>query len=313
MLYAQLCGGLGNQMFQYACARALSERLGQELCLDFSFYNATPSAEQDPRGLFELFSYNIKYDSLIFSWRELHERYGPKHRQSEALLRFYEGFSKTFGKNSRAAAERLCAPFANFGFGLYACEDRFIKEYPTRSHDAVMTGYRQSERYFKAIASEIKKELRLKTPPSKDDAALYEQIRSSEAVCVHVRRGDYASKELAGLYLVCTPEYYSRGAQLLAQKTEDPVFYVFSDDPDWAKNNIRLEGETVCIKGSRRACEELRLMSACRHFVISNSSFSWWAQYLCEREKGTVVAPSRWYANGRKTDIYQNNWQLLDC
>lgn len=310
MLFAQLCGGLGNQMFQYAAARALSSESGLALCLDLSFYNASGADAGSLETISPLFRYNIKYDGVIRDWGELHARCGPLYERYERLAGFYDGIERRRGPDARFRAERLCSPFANAVLGVYLCNDRYLKERPALRSAAFTAGYRQSERYFSAVADEIRAELTLKTPVPRELEPLYERISSCEAACVHVRRGDYLA---GGGHLVCTPEYYKRAAELIAERAPNAVFFVFSDDPDWARENITLIGETVYVEGGHPAYEDLRLMSACRSFALSNSSFSWWAQYLSGLEGRAVVAPSRWYADGKRTDIYQDFWQLLGC
>lgn len=310
MLFVQMSGGLGNQMFEYACGRAASQKYALPLCLDLSFYNAREEDLSDLAAIAPLFRYNIKYDAVIRNWGELHERCGPLYRRYEKLARFYDGFERRFGTNARYFPERLCAPFANKLLGVYLCNNRLLREYRPLRSAIYSAGYRQSERYFEEISGEIRAELTLKSPVPRALEPIYNQITGCEAACVHVRRGDYLAQ---GSHLVCTPQYYADAARYIKEHASAAVFFVFSDDAAWARENIKLGGETVYIEGGHPAEEDLRLMSACRHFAMSNSSYSWWAQYLSGRENRIVTAPSRWYSDGLKTDIYQDFWHLIDC
>lgn len=310
MLFVQMCGGLGNQMFQYAYGRAASLKFGLPLCLDLSFYNAREDDFIDLARISPLFNYNIKYDSVIRSWGELHERCGPLYQRYKRLAGFYDGLERRSGSNARFYAEKLCAPFANKLLGVYLCDNRLLIEHRPLRSEVFSAGYRQSERYFSEISNDICRELTLKNPVPRELEPVYRHIVGCDGVCVHVRRGDYLA---AQGHLVCTPQYYESAARYIKERVPSAVFFVFSDDPEWARENIKLPDETVVIERGHPAEEDLRLMSACRHFAMSNSSYSWWAQYLSQREGRIVVAPSRWFANGLKTDIYQDFWHLIDC
>ena len=87
---------------------------------------------------------------------------------------------------------------------------------------------------------------------------------------------------------------------------------MFSDDIEWVKNNIYTGCVTYYEDGTDPVWEKLRLMSACKHFVVSNSTFSWWAQYLSENEKKIVISPSEWYLDSRKNDLQSKQWILLE-
>jgi hypothetical protein len=91
----------------------------------------------------------------------------------------------------------------------------------------------------------------------------------------------------------------------------DCVFYLFSDQPELARQLLRMPENTVMEQGNDPDYEKLRVMSGCRHFILSNSSFSWWAQWLSVREDKTVIAPDHWYKVDVPCDIYQEGWILL--
>lgn len=307
-----MCGGLGNQMFEYAYARALQRRLELPLCLDFSFFNISDNVVHTPRDVSALFRYNIEYDDMIFAWSDVHARYGPRYAQHERFARAFDGIERAFGPSGRFLAERFCASFENF-LGVYLCEDRYIREFSSSRSAVMCSGYRQSERYFCDFSEDIRHELTLTDAIPFDLRSIYQRISGCSAVCVHVRRGDYTAPGVAEQHLVCTPKYYSDAAKYITSRVPGAVLFVFSDDIEWARANIFFESEVVFVEQGHPAHEDLRLMSACRHFVLSNSSFSWWAQYLSDGTDKLVCAPPHWFANGKKTDIYQSNWQLIDC
>ena len=105
--------------------------------------------------------------------------------------------------------------------------------------------------------------------------------------------------------------------QVLGKSLNIPVFIVFSDDLKWVRNHLKLEEHFPNVKfvyesGNDSVEEKIRMMTMCKHFIISNSSFSWWAQYLCPNEDKIVVAPNMWFTNGSKNGLYMDSWNLID-
>ncbi len=179
-----------------------------------------------------------------------------------------------------------------------------------------LRGYWQSDRYFSDISSTIRKELTYPEPPTGKNAELLARIREEDAICLHIRRGDYVSDpHTAAFHGVCSSAYYDRAIARLLPVAKKPIFYVFSDDPEWARSNIIPPGETIYV--DHNSCtepfEDLRLMSACRHFVIANSSFSWWAAWLSDRAGKQVIAPQKWFQSEEKdtSDQTPTDWYRI--
>ena len=182
--------------------------------------------------------------------------------------------------------------------------------------EAYLIGYWQNEKYFAPIADTIRAEFTLKQPLSAASAAVAREMEASEAVGVHVRRGDYAhnpgTRQKHGL---CSLEYYQTCARQILRQHPRAAFYVFSDDPQWAAENLDLGGPRVLVdhNGPERDYEDLHLLSRCRHFIIANSSFSWWAAWLSNWPDKHVFAPKRWLASVQydASDIVPAGWQRV--
>ena len=153
----------------------------------------------------------------------------------------------------------------------------------------------------------IRKELQIKDELEGKNKKVYEEIKKSNSVCVHIRRGDY----VGSFYEVCTKEYYLDAIKLMNKKVKNTHFYIFSDDISWAKENLGLKDVTY-IDWKNNQYQDLKLMSSCKNFIMSNSSFSYWAQFLSENEEKVVIAPSKWFKNGKKIDIYEDSWNLIE-
>mgnify|MGYP001027583173 CR=1 FL=1 len=161
-------------------------------------------------------------------------------------------------------------------------------------------------------------ELTPASPPDPENAlwlAEIEQERNS--VSLHVRRGDYVRNlKFAAHHGSCTPEYYARALEHVTERMgTTPVIYVFADEPDWVVENMPLPGEVKVIRhnDAARNYEDIRLMSACRHHIIANSSFSWWGAWMNPRADKIVAAPDTWFADPASVnpDIWAQGWTRI--
>ncbi len=142
------------------------------------------------------------------------------------------------------------------------------------------------------------------------------QIESTNAVSLHIRRGDYVKvKETNDFHGVCSIAYYETAIELITNKINDPVFYIFSDDMDWVKKNFNIRQNHVFVDANDAATnyEDMRLMSLCKHNIIANSSFSWWGAWLNPSSSKTVIAPKKWMKDPsiETIDLIPGNWIRL--
>ncbi len=294
MVIFRIRGGLGNQLFQYAAGRGVSSKLGTNLYLSWSPW------DQDP-WVYGLDYFNTKgnkaKDSMLFGLAGL-------FRRQNLFDRLY----------SYATLLRI----AKIVFASYHAEKGlpFSQEvYSKNGH--YIGGFWQTEKYFKDIQDEIRKEVTLKEPLSTYSQSIMDQIRVTNAVSLHVRRGDYVTREKAAKWHgVCSPEYYKAAVELILKKVPAPHFFLFSDDYEWTKENFKwLPVAYTCVNNpSDKNYEDLMLMSACKHHIIANSSFSWWGAWLNPRKDKIVIAPKQWFANAPKNDprdIVPEEWVRL--
>lgn len=291
MIRLNIYAGLGNQMFEYAFARALAEESGdKEIYLNPSFsffinlYN-TPSKLNKRTNCLNHFvlNENVKVMSS-FKGTML----GLKDFLKFGFISFIGGVDKKkYKKRSKRGNYIVTYPVSWEYFehsSFFAKNKRII-------------GTFLSEKFFYNIKDIIKKEFLVKTEPSEDNKKMIEEISGCNAVCVHIRRGDFLNSKHSSYFNVCNQDYYKKGIEYIAQHTTDPIFYIFSNNSDsinWIKNNYCFDYPVRYIDLNNPDYEELRLMSKCKHFVMSNSSFSWWASYLSDNENKIVVAPEPW-------------------
>lgn len=288
-IVVKLSGGLGNQLFQYAVGRSLAIRNQRNLRLDRRFLDGANNAT------YGLHQFNI--DASLSGIEDGIKRPPLKrdHKIAYYLWRHLRLAPKRFVERNLSFEPRLLEPISN----IY------------------LEGYWQSERYFSDIAETIRNDLKIITTPSQQNAEVLEKIYASPAVSLHVRRGDYLHPVTQAVHGSCKTSYYLNAVRLIAEKTKvEPVVYAFSDEPEWVRENLRLPFEThvVSHNGPDKNYEDLRLMSACRHHVIANSSFSWWGAWLNASTSKVVVAPIRWFADPSLSnpDIVPTSWQRLE-
>jgi hypothetical protein len=288
MVVVKLRGGLGNQMFQYAAGRRLALQLGTELRLDATAYAAGSNRH------YALEPFRIA--ATLATPRELERwlgRGGLRARLAARLL-----------------GRRLLRPVVEQGF-------RFDPAILTLSDDVYLDGYWQSEGYFADACDQLRRDFTFREPLQGHNAELAAQIAACAAVALHVRRGDYVTDERTNAFHgVCSAEFYGRCVEEVAAVCTDPVFFVFSDDLDWARRHLPLPGSPVFVAGndSRQAAMDLHLMSLCRHHVLSNSTFSWWGAWLGEQPGQLVLAPKSWFRTPEldDRDLVPARWGRLD-
>jgi hypothetical protein len=276
-------GGLGNQMFQYAAGRRLAIKRGADLVLDLSYFEHQPR-DDVPRH-FEL-------DCLQIVGRRTTEPL--EEGRVQTLLR-------PLGR------KRGPQPLKESG-------GHFQPNVLNAPDNTLLIGYWQSEKYFKDEETQIRRDFAFTAPLSPEKSALARTI-GENAVSVAIRRGDYVSHPGSSKFHGVLPvDYYERAAVVIADKMKDPHFFVISDDPAWCRSHIKLPAATTFVDHvPGTGHEDMQLMSLCRHHIIANSSFSWWAAWLNTRDDKVVVAPKKWFADeSRDTrDLVPQSWMRL--
>lgn len=292
MIFVNLIGGLGNQMFQYATGRAVAHRHNVPLLLDASGF-----AHYDLRR-YELDELSIQ--ARLATDEEL-ARAGVKTKAPTLLNRV--GKALGLGRPASLLKE------ASFTY------DARIEQVTS---PAYLDGYWQSERYFSNIADLLRKEFTLKAPTDAANEQIAAQIRDAgqRAVSLHIRRGDYVNNpQTAQYHGVCSLEYYRAAVDYIAARVSSPHFFVFSDDHAWVSEHFKLDHAVtlVDVNGADRGVWDMALMKACRHHVIANSSFSWWGAWLNPHADKIVAAPQRWFsgASHDTTDLVPASWIRL--
>lgn len=275
VLVVRLIGGLGNQMFQYATARAVASRNGLPLKLDVSAF-----------ATYRLWTYRLDCFNIVedlATEAELRYLQRPRRRQIVAYATY--------------EIRRRLLPWRRWKI----VEERGLVFDPSILRirgDAYLDGYWQSEKYFADAAELIRQEFTPKSEPDKMNQQVLDEIEATNSVSLHIRRGDYVSNPVTNkVHGILGLDYYSRAADYIASRTAQPHFLVFSDDIPWARENLRLPFPLSFIEhnGQGREYEDLRLMYHCKHHIVANSSFSWWGAWLNTNPDKIVISPEKWF------------------
>lgn len=169
-------------------------------------------------------------------------------------------------------------------------------DFATNRKKLFIRGVGETSSYCNVIRGDLLKELQPKEDLLTKNKEMFRQISRTNSVCVSIRRGDYFNNPALGEFAVCTKDYFYKAVKQIKLYLDNPIFFVFSDDMKWCRDNIYFEGSDVRFElDGNPVWEKLRLMSACKHFIISNSTFSWWAQWLGTYPNKIVVSPKQWY------------------
>jgi Glycosyl transferase family 11 len=292
MVITNLIGGLGNQLFQYAAGFAAAHRAGTELRVSLD--------------MFEDYRLHQGFDlARVFA-------VDPKPA-SKADLRAHLGLLSS--RTMRRAIGAFAGGFWRARRALFQPTVPYWPGFEKIGPDIYLQGYWQSERYFADAAQELRAALQFRLPPSSVNHGWTDRIRDCISVGVHVRRGDYTSARNSRLYATCTEEYYREAMQFILNREPQAQFFVFSDDPAWARALFSDRAGCVKVLDHNRGQEsynDMRLMSCCRHNIIANSTFSWWGAWLAEQPGQIVVTPKRWLLpRGWDVDMVPSRWVRL--
>jgi hypothetical protein len=280
MIVSKLKGGLGNQLFQYAIGRALSIKHKKKIYLDVSDFE-----HQNHRVIrtYDLSSFNINATTFI---------------SKDELPRTF--FQRLFNKeiDFNVVVEK--------GFEY----DLEITKVNSPIH---LDGYWQSYKYFEEISSYLYKEITLNKPLSDEASLFYNQMLGRENVAVHFRRGDYFTDSTTNtIHGVCADEYYFAALNYLKNYNDNLQVFIFSDDIEFLKNKLIDYKEYIFVDKLTNHIEEFELMKRCNHFVISNSTFSWWAAWLSRSSNKKVIAPKLWFKDetlqNKSNDLIPVDW-----
>lgn len=269
-------GGLGNQLYQYAAGLSFSKKYLVPLKVV-----EREDSPNDPRRHSHLGLFNCNYKAIT-------------------------GFEKLFFKSlfiRRFSLGKYARKFLPYFYPFTIISDPESGFFPDilegKKGRIFLRGYWQSFKYFESIREELLEVFRLKFPPQDpENLHFLNLIQNTESVALHIRRGDYVQIPFfLDNFGLCSLDYYKKAMNHMSLNLNSPQFFIFSDDPDWVQENLDLGKNMHFIRHNlmKHDYEDFRLLKSCKHFIIANSSFSWWAAWLGEYPLKIVLSPARWF------------------
>lgn len=257
--YVYMMGGLGNQIFEYAFARHL-RKAGNEV------YLLVTSFGRDGLRNFKLNNYNIQ-------------------------IPVAKGIaSYVIDKRTRLGVRGL------FSRNVYVAPNTF--EYiDIKGSDKYQYfyGYFQNSRYVDPYIDGLRNDLQYTGDFSDIQRKIIKEISECESVGIHVRRGDYLDN--TSVFRIIDVQFYISAIKYMREKIHHPQFYFFSDDISWCKDNFSSLDNAHFIDHMYKNTDviDFEMLRCCKHFIIGNSTFSWWASKLSEASSKVLIAPQEWF------------------
>lgn len=290
MIVIRLKGGLGNQMFQYAFGMQVANKLGTEMLLDTTSLLNRNKGDDFVYRDFDLSIFNIK----------------AEHKISHSLVKRVSDWkiarlTAYLGRKVGKKLQHIKEPH----FHVY---EPYITEPTDNAH---YEGWFQSHKYYDKVEEKLRKEFTFINAIISNSRELANEIKVNNAICLNVRRTDFLQVDALN---TTNLDYFMTAANMMENKVENPHFYIFSDDVEWCKENIKVNAPMTIVDHSHKGYKfgnYLHLMSLCKHFIIPNSSFAYWAVWLSKSK--SVIAPKKWFADSQydTSDLQKKEWILL--
>lgn len=306
-----MAGRCGNQMFRYAVSKAIEKMHGEEMCLNF--YQIIEAGKKDQSWENNLMEFCVEPYRIENLQKALVYKYG--NFLQKLLWTFCRGLNKILHsldlKPDRI--QKKIQPALN-KLGIYYLNRGYSPLKKSYFRNQFVCGTYEDSRFFDCIREELLQEFKEKSLPPKENENLYKVISQSESVCVSFRRGDFVQGKEKKIRDICSKDYYEKAIEKMKSIVPNAKFIFFSDDIEWVKKNCNYRVESYYESGKDSIAEKMRLMSACKHFIMSNSTFCWWAQYLSTNEEKVVISPDHWFNKpGYEKEFIEKDWVLIEC
>ena len=287
MIIAEITAGLGNQLFQYANAKRIAIAKKQNLKLDLKFYETWKNPDY-----FRLDKFNTNYtiannDEINFFKRVIFSQ----HRIDIRIL--IKILNRKLFKNNKYHID--CKTY------------KYDKKKLNKRKNLYLSGYWGNEKYFKNIETIIRNEFTLKSGLNLENQKIQNKIRNSNSISLHIRRGDYVNNPF---FAEIPLDYYRKAIDYIESFFPNSIYFIFSDDLNWARHNIKIDNEINFVDANNAKTDymDLILMSHCKHNIIANSTFSWWGAWLNENPDKIVIAPAKWYEDKKAQRWYEKGF-----
>lgn len=275
MKIIKIHGGVGNQLFQYAFAKALELKTRQRIYIDVSEYR------------------HIKHHSGLALNNILNNLSSIKILDNRYIRFLLKGLNLV-------GLKRFYYVQNNFIFTDINKVIRYI----------YLDGYWHSFSYFQDCWDLIKSDFDFEVNLNKEQIKILKMINHVESTSIHVRRGDYLNKNNS-IYEILGMDYYNKAIKEIIKRKPDAVFFIFSDDINWAKDNFKSDKKFFFVEDNDPMVD-LHLIKSCKNNILANSSFSWWGAWLNSNNQKLCIAPDGWYKNLKLHPfLYPPEWVII--
>lgn len=301
-IYLVLQGRIGNQLFQYALARKLQLQnsnlskiiIDDSRILSLGWENSLckydlPNVEYVHENII-----GVKSLLTLQFWCRFFYKIKTKNVSFKKKYDIEKKLNRQFNK-----------------YGIFICENGYMDMNLNDNYPIYLEGFFQSEKYFYDIKSDI---LSLYSANQFSELNSYRGINdiiSRNSVCISVKVEHNIGSDL---YAVCDEHYWKKAIDYIIKNVDNPLFFICSDNVDYVLENLINKNKyDYIVQDSKRPVHiSLAAMTMCKHYIIGNTTFGWWAQYLSKNDNKIVIAPSKWMAVEMPIDIYQDNWHLIE-
>lgn len=303
MIFLILKGRIGNQLFQYAMASMVREELGghEHIVID-------ESEVLEKKWINSLREYSLPGVEYVQDRKLLKTR---RFFIPYIMLCLYHRFIYRADYQKKYDLEKKFEPILNH-FGLIAIENGYLPYRVNKKRNIIIYGFFQSELYFEKIRKKIRNQYDITEQLKYCNYPYIEQLQKRNSICISIKVEDNVSEDM---YHVCTREYWENAIAYMQEQIDDPLFFVCSDNVEYVKTHLIdcEKYDVVCQPQGYSVTLSLAAMSLCKHFIIGNTTFGWWAQYLSTNKEKIVIAPKRWMNIEMPIDIYANQegWHLM--
>ncbi len=302
MIAVSLVGRIGNQLFIYAAAEAIRQKRGRNEKI--VFYDQSILDRGWKNSLVDYPLDNVEY---VHSEKQ---RGWVTKLKSFVYSRCIRLIGAKYNAAKRFQFENNYQSLLNH-LGIIACTNGYIPITTPKAKNVCMKGYFQSWKYFEDIIPTIREKYRYRLPLLREKEYV-QQLEKRNAVCISIKVEHNAGNPL---FDVCGREYYIHAIKYICNHVDNPLFFICSDNVPYVLEHYIDANKYDCIfqEQGLSVSDSLAIMSVCKHFVIGNTSFGWWAQFLSNNPHKIVVAPNRWYRDeNMPVDMHDPHWHLID-
>lgn len=303
MIYVEMSGRLGNQLFRYSFARLLQELYYPEETICLNFDRVDKVNKTDKSFYRAILDFNLRDNITVTSCKNtLLSK--TSLLQKIKILPFYLKIKKIGERDIKKNIELTKKYSDRLSFtGVYWFRYGYFNPLISKSKNKIVLGNFESPRYLSLIRNQLLKEITPKYPARLENIKLLNIIKETNSICISIRRGDFIeNNDVASFHNVCDKNYYIKAIRYMKENIENPTFIFFSDDIERAKKNFK-DVNYFFERGDDPVWEKIRLMKLCKHFIISNSTFSWWSMFLSDNESKIVVSPKKWFNGIEQYDL----------